>query len=39
MHDAQKFSLSLYMGYGPIYRQKSGNQPKLGFMLLLDLGV
>jgi hypothetical protein len=39
MLNVQEFSLSLYLGYGPIYRQRGGNQPELGFLLLLDLGV
>jgi hypothetical protein len=36
--NAQKFSLSLYLGYEPIYWQRGRCQPKLGF-LLFDLGV
>jgi hypothetical protein len=30
-------SLRLYLGYGPIYRQRGGVQPELGFLLLVDL--
>jgi hypothetical protein len=29
--------LSLYLGYGPIYRQKDGVKPGLGLLLLVDL--
>jgi hypothetical protein len=36
--NAQTFSLSLYLGYEPIYWQRGRCQPELGF-LLLDLGV
>jgi hypothetical protein len=39
MLNAQKFSLSLYMGYEPIYRQRGRCQPESGFLLILDLGV
>jgi hypothetical protein len=30
-------SLSLYLGYKPIYRQRGGVKPELGFLLLFDL--
>jgi hypothetical protein len=30
-------SLSLYLEYGPIYRQSSGVKLELGFLLLLNL--
>jgi hypothetical protein len=30
-------SLRLYLGYGPIYRQRDRVQPELGFLLLVDL--
>jgi len=30
-------SLPLYLGYEPIYRQRGGVKPKLGFLLLVDL--
>jgi len=33
----KKFSLSLYLRYGPIYRQKVGVKPELEFLLLVDL--
>ncbi len=29
----------MYVGCGPIYRQKGRGQPELGYLLLLDLGV
>jgi hypothetical protein len=31
------WSLSLYMGYEPIYRQRGEIKLELGFMLLVDL--
>jgi hypothetical protein len=39
MVNAQEFSLSLYLGYEPFYRQRGGVKSELGFLLLLDLGV
>jgi hypothetical protein len=35
----KKFSLSLYLGYMPIYRQRCGVKPELRLMLLVDLEV
>jgi len=32
-------NLSLYLEYKPIYRQKGGVKPELGFLLLLNLEV
>jgi hypothetical protein len=32
-----KLSLSLYLGYEPIYRQRGGVKAGLEFMLLIDL--
>jgi len=33
----QKFSLSLYLGYEPIYKQRGGVKLGLGFLLHVDL--
>jgi hypothetical protein len=32
----QKFNLSLYLRYGPIYRQRGGVKPGLRFLILVD---
>jgi hypothetical protein len=37
LFNLQKFNLSLYLVYGPIYRQRGGVKPELGFLLLIDL--
>jgi hypothetical protein len=34
---ALKLRLSLYLGYGPIHRQRGGVKPGLGLLLLVDL--
>jgi hypothetical protein len=39
MLNAQEFSLGLYLGYEPFYRQRGGVKPELSFLLILDLGV
>jgi hypothetical protein len=37
MLNAQNFSLSLNLRYGPIYRKRGKGQPELGFLHHLDL--